>query len=117
MTLFEYLELVPDGIEITVFDKDYDIEIYFYGGVMNSTDIWEKLMGELSKKLTIVEIGTNGISVNFSNLIENNLKNIENENLFIKNYIDNIMADIPSILAGNVSEQWMQRFINCLEIC
>lgn len=32
MKLFDYMKLVPDGEEITVFDKEYDVETYFYGG-------------------------------------------------------------------------------------
>lgn len=32
MTLYEYLKLMPDGDELTVWDADYEIETYFYGG-------------------------------------------------------------------------------------
>ena len=35
MKLLDYIKLVPDGEEITVFDKEYDVETYFYGNVIN----------------------------------------------------------------------------------
>lgn len=38
MTLYDYLELMPDGEELTVWDKDYDIETYFYGGQPDKND-------------------------------------------------------------------------------
>lgn len=68
MTLNDYLKLMPEGEELTVWDKDYDMETYFYGG--NPDDIWSKALFDLSKLLTIMEIRANGVIVNLSKVIE-----------------------------------------------
>lgn len=31
MKLYDYIVLVSDGVEVTMFDKEYDMEVYFYG--------------------------------------------------------------------------------------
>lgn len=41
MTLHDYISLMPDSEELTVWDKDYDIEVYFYGGQPDKNDKWE----------------------------------------------------------------------------
>ena len=113
MTLYDYLKLMPEGEELTVFDKDYDMETYFYGGKPN--DKWDKAMFNLSKLLTIEEIRNNGVTVNLSKIIENRIEELSNANLFIRCDIDSIMDDIDNILAGNVSENWMDEFVSILK--
>ena len=112
MTLYDYLKLMPEGEELTVWDKDYDIETYFYGG--KPDDKWDKAMSDLSKLLTIEEIKNNGITVNLSEIIENKLEGLNKADLFIRCDIDSIMDNIDNILAGNVSENWMQKFVAAL---
>ena len=65
-------------------------------------------------ELEVVEFG-NTVTVNLSEVIENNLDNKVFDDLFIHNDIDSIMYDIENILSGNVSEKWMEKFVNSLE--
>ena len=113
MKLYEYLDLMSEGEELTVWDKDYDMETYFYGG--KPDDKWDKAMSDLSKLLTIEEIRNNGVTVNLSEIIENKLENLNKADLFIRCDIDSIMDDIDNILAGNVSENWMEQFVAALK--
>ena len=113
MKLYEYLDLMPEGEELTVWDKDYDMETYFYGG--KPDDKWDKAMSDLSKLLTIEEIRNNGVTVNLSEIIENNMDKLEKANLFTDYDIDIIMAEMERDIAGNVSESWMQKFVAALK--
>lgn len=114
MILSEYLNSCRGGMEVTVFDKDYDIEVYFYAkdadGAM--TDKWDDAMLKIATALDVVEINENGVTVNLSELIESKLD--KTENLFIENNIDSIMDDIENIFSGNVSERWMEMFADIL---
>lgn len=115
MKLYDYMELVKKGTEVTVFDKEYDMETYFYGG-KNTDDEWEKLLQDLFKKLTIERIGRNGVTVNLSDVIEKNLDNLIKADLFVDNDIECIMMSIGDILAGNISMGWMKKFVECLQV-
>ena len=113
MKLYEYLDLMPKGEELTVWDKDYDMETYFYCG--KTDDRWDKAMSDLSKLLTITEIRTGGVIVNLSEVIENNMDKLEKADLFTDYDIDIIMAEMERDIAGNVSESWMQKFVDVLK--
>ena len=112
MKLYEYLNLMSEGEELTVWDKDYDMETYFYGG--KPDDAWDKAMSDLSQLLTITEIRSGGVIVNLFEIIENKLDSLDKTDLFIRCDIDSIMDDIDNILAGNVSENWMEQFVAAL---
>ena len=113
MTLHDYLNLMPEGEELTVWDKDYDMETYFYGG--KPDDKWDKAISDLSKLLTIEEIRTGGVIVNLSEVIENNIDKLEKADLFTDYDIDIIMAEMERDIAGNVSENWMEQFVAALK--
>lgn len=113
MKLYDYLSLMPDGEELTVWDKDYDIETYFYSGTPK--DKWDKSIMELSKLLTITEIRTSGVIVNLAEIIEKNISKLKEANLFIYCNVTSIMDDIDNILAGYVSEEWMEEFVTTLK--
>ena len=113
MKLYEYLNLMPEGEELTVWDKDYDVETYFYGG--KPDDKWDKVISDLSKLLTIEEIRTGGVIVNLSEVIENNIDKLEKADLFTDYDIDIIMAEMERDIAGNVSENWMEQFVAALK--
>ena len=113
MTLYDYLNLMPEGEELTVWDKDYDMETYFYGG--KPDDAWDQAMSDLSELLTITEIRSGGVFVNLSDVIEKKINELSDTNLFIRCDIDSIMYDMDNILAGNVSEAWMQKFVSVLK--
>lgn len=111
MTLGEYIRQTDYGSEITVWDKDYDIEVYFdnYGD-----DAWANAMMAFADKLDIVKFGNDGVVVNMSDVIERNIDNPKFKDLFIRVSVDDIMDDIENILAGYVSEEWLVEFVDCL---
>lgn len=114
MRLYDYLSLMPEGNELTVWDKDYDIETYFYSDRPDTDDIWGKSMWKLTEVLDITTIHTNGVSVKLSDLIEEKLNQIKEADLFDSYDLENIMLDMPNILAGNVSENWIEQFVEIL---
>ena len=114
MKLYDYIKQTEDW-ENTVFDKDYDIEVYFYKNDDEELDSWDKSMENLSKLLTVDSISKNGVTVNLSELIESKLENLKKANLFIRTDIDSIMDCIESVISGNVSEEWMEEFVKTLE--
>ncbi len=119
MKLYELLEENP-GEEITVWDENYDLECYFYGGVIDDkgNDEWDTAMYQLAKKLEVVstEIKDNRTiaTVNLSQIVENNLDGLEKADLFINCDIDDIMENMANILSGNVSENWLTDFVEAL---
>lgn len=110
MTLYEYLQNTSDW-QTTVWDKDYDIETYFY--TENKT-VWDKAMNNLAKLLTISTFSKNGLTVNLTEVIQNKLSALEETDLFHVCEIDLIMHDIEPILSGNVSEEWLAEFVDVL---
>lgn len=110
MKLYDYLSLMPEGNELTVWDKDYDIETYFYSDRPGSDDMWGKSMWKLTEILDIVQINTNGVTVNLADVIEKNINGLSE--LFVSCDIEDIMDDIPNIFAGNVNEDWMEHFVD-----
>ena len=111
MTLYEYLEQTTDW-EVTVWDKDYDIETYFYK--TNGKDKWDKAMNDLAKLLTISRFSKEGLVVNLAEVIEKKIPQLKEADLFIVCKIDPIMDDINNILAGYVSESWLEKFVEVL---
>ena len=113
MTLYEMLP--KDGSETGITDKDYDMESYFY--YEENGDDWDKAMMDLAKLLTVDSVAPSGnIVVNLSELIEAHITALRATDLFISDEvdIDDIMDGIEAILAGNVSEEWMQEFVDVL---
>lgn len=113
MKLYEYLSLMPQDAELTVWDKDYDVEVYFYGGKPSYE--WSKLLLDLSKLLTITEIRSSGIIVNLSEVIEEHISKLKKVSLFTDYDIDIIMEEMEYTIAGHVSENWMQKFVSALQ--
>lgn len=114
MKLYDLMQVCEDGTEITVTDKDYYMESYFYSGA--GGDLWDDAMERLAKLLDIIEIKNDfTVETNLSELIENKIDELEKADLFIECDIDAIMEDIENILAGNVTERWLDRFVKVLE--
>lgn len=111
MKLFDYLRLTEDGEEVTVHDKDYDIETYFYKKENGGNDLWSESMENLSKLMNITKIKNNSVEVNLSDIIENKISELKKSDLFFNCDIDSIMDDIENILSGNVSEKWLEKFV------
>lgn len=119
MTLYEYISIYHFNDakfidEVTVFDRDYDVEVYFYRPSPND-DLFEKAKTLISKKLDVVGFCGRGVVVNLSDVIERNLDNGVFEELFIHNDVDSIMDDIENIFSGYVSDQWLMDFANSLD--
>lgn len=117
MTLYNFIKKYGNSIdELTVWDTDYDIAIYFYSDILNPNDSWDKSMAALAKKLTVKDVimDRGGVVVNLSQLIERNLNKPVMTQLFNRVNIDAIMYDITNIMAGYVGEKWMETFVNSL---
>ena len=113
MKLYDYLVTLEDGTELTVWDKEYDMETYFYND--EADDDWQTSMLELAKLLDVIEVKERGVVVNLSEVIEKKLNELKEADLFIKCNIDSIMNDIQNILAGYVSEEWFKEFVDVLK--
>lgn len=114
MKLYDYIKLMPEGEELTVWDKEYDMEAYFYGGE-DKEDVWQCALIDLSKLLTIKEIRNGGVIVNLSDVLKKKIDKLEEAELFYKCNIDIIMDCMSDTIAGNVSEAWMEEFVNILK--
>lgn len=115
MKLYDYLILTVDGTELTVWDKDYDTELYFYNDSPDEDDRWQTSMLELTEILTVIKIREKGLEVNLSDVISNKIDKLKEANLFIHYDINSIMDDMENILSGHVSEEWLEKFVNVLK--
>lgn len=114
MTLYDYIKQTEDW-ETTVFDRDYDVEVYFYKNDDEELDGWDKSMENLSKLLVVDNVSKYGVTVNMAELFESKMENLKNAKLFIRTDIDSIMDDINAIISGYVSENWMEKFVDALK--
>lgn len=113
MKLYDYLITLEEGIELTVWDKEYDIESYFYND--ESDDDWQTSMLELAKLLKVTQVKERGVIVNLSDVIENKLDELKKANLFLRCTTNRIMGGMEGILAGGVSEEWFKKFVDVLK--
>lgn len=114
MKLYDYLKFRPSGTEVTVFDKTYDMESYFYNDIPD--DEWGLAMEELSKLVTVTKvIKDDVVECDFTGLIEKKLDNIKKSDLFIKDTVNAIMGGLHNIISGYVSEKWLQEFVEALK--
>lgn len=113
MTLYQYLKETEEGTEVAIWDIDYDIESYFYNDE-DPEDRWQTAMLELAKKLDVIEIHKNSVEVNLSELIEKNIENLKEADLFIRCTTNSIMDDMQNILSGYISEEWFKKFVDVL---
>lgn len=114
ISLYDFIQQSED-YEITVFDKDYDVEVYFYKNEDGEeVDSWDKSMMKLSKLLTVSEVLDNGVVVDLYDVINNKLDVLKDKKLFKVTDIDFIMDGIDSIISGYVPEEWMERFVDAL---
>lgn len=100
-------ELILKDSELTVYDSVYDMETYFYG---QADDLWDKTMLRLASLLDVVTVTP--VTVNLSDLIESHLDQVKC--LFVTDDLDDIMYSMPGILAGDVSEKWLVKFVDAL---
>ena len=112
MKLYDYITLMPEGEELTVWDKEYDMETYFYGG--KPDDRWSKAMSDLSKLLTIVKINSRGVTVNLSDVIEKHIDKLAALEVFEDCDTEIIMDNIEYVLSGNVDESTFEKIVDAL---
>lgn len=112
MKLYDYLVTLEEGTELTVWDKEYDIESYFYND--EADDDWQTLMIELTKLLDVTEVKERGVVINLSEVIENKINELKEANLFLRCTTNRIMGGMEGILAGGVSEEWFKKFVDVL---
>lgn len=114
MKLYDYLKKTEIGEEITVWDAEYDMEIYFYNA-KSTDDKWDKAMMKIAKVLNITKIYNSGVEVDLSKIIEKNIKKLISVGLFPNDTtLDGIMVNIDKIFAGYVSEKWFVEFADTL---
>lgn len=112
MKLYDYLVTLEEGTELTVWDKEYDIESYFYND--EADDDWQTSMLELTKLLDVTEVKERGVIINLSEVIENKINELKEANLFLRCTTNRIMGSMEGILAGGVSEEWFKKFVEIL---
>lgn len=112
MKLYDYLVTLEEGTELTVWDKEYDIESYFYND--EADDDWQTSMLELAKLLDVTEVKERGVVINLSEVIENKINELKEANLFLRCTTNRIMDSMEGILAGGVSEEWFKEFVGIL---
>lgn len=113
MKLSEYLRTTPEGTEVAVWDTTYDMESYFYND--EPEDLWDQAMWRLADVLEVISVEKRSVIVNLTEVIERNLKALEDADLFICCTVNAIMSDMPAIIAGYVSEDWFDKFTRCLK--
>lgn len=113
MKLYDYLVTLEEGTELTVWDKEYDIESYFYNDEPDD-DNWQTSMLELSKLLEVTEVKERGVIINLSDVIEKKLDELKEADLFRRCTTDSIMDSMEGILSGYVSEEWFKKFVEVL---
>lgn len=115
MTLKEFMDEHPKVDEFTVWDEEYDIEMYFYAYGDDLKDRWETAMVKIAEHLEVVEEdGDDKVTVDLCSLIQRNLNNGVFEELFIHNDVDSIMEHIAEIFSGRVSDRWINEFADSL---
>lgn len=116
MTLYDYISIThTGGGEFTIWDKDYDIETYFYKDIIRPDNKWDKAMAKIAHKIEVVDNDYLNVTTNLSEVIEKNVKgNVMFSKLFIENTTEAIMDAIEAIFSGYVSEQWLTDFANSL---
>lgn len=112
-SLYNYLKEEKEN-EVTVWDKTYDMETYFYYEA-DTSDPWNKAMMDLAKLVKITEEDDKGVTVDFTELIEKNIDKLKESELFVRCNVDDIMCDMQNILAGYVSEKWLVKFVDILK--
>lgn len=113
MKLYDYLTILEEGTELTVWDVDYDTESYFYND--EADDDWQTSMLELAKLLDVTEVKERGVIVNLSEVIEKKLNELKEADLFLRCTTNRIMGSMEGILAGGVSEEWFKEFVDVLK--
>lgn len=125
-TLYEYLEMAQSDFD--TYDTQYDAEVTVcYIG--EETDEYDKFCNSIIKKVNVVEINRNSLTVNWSEFIERNMgkfKKFTAENWYencqyeddIDEFVYQWINEIHQYMAGSVSFDFystLNEFVDSLE--
>ena len=114
MTLYEYLEI--NKYDVDTYDTEYDAEVTVCH-IYEEDDEYDKFCNGIIKKVNVVEIGDDSLSVNWSELIKRNIdkfKKFTAEHWYancqyeddIDEFIYQWISEIHQYMVGNVSEDF-----------
>ena len=111
MKLSEYLVFCESGMEVPVWDIEYEMESYFDADPVK--DDFDKAMSLIAQCVDIVEIGEDAVTVNFWGAIEKSRQALIDGEFYPEgSSVEYLMHDVAPILAGNLSEkntlEWAQ---------
>lgn len=125
MTLYEYLEI--NECDIDTYDTEYDAEVTVCH-IYEENDEYDKFCNGIIKKVNVVEINNNSLTVNWSELIKRNIdkfKKFTAEHWYdncqyeddIDEFIYQWISEIHQYMVGNVSEDFysvLNEFVDSL---
>lgn len=123
MTLYEFMKTY-DGWELTCWDKEIDVEFYFYNDdeAEAQNDVFDNAMLRLSKLLEVVEVVEGepgmreGVVVDMYGLIDKHLAAMKAAHIIGKHAdTADVVEDMEMILAGNLTEEDFDEFVSALE--
>lgn len=123
MTLYEFMKTY-DSWEVTCWDKEIDVEFYFYNedDAEAENDLWDSTMLRLSKLLEVVEVVDGepgmreGVVVDMYGLIEKHLAQLKAAHIIGKRTdTADVVENMEMILAGNLTEKEFDEFVSALE--
>ena len=106
------------GEEIICFDTDYDIEFYMYPEEKcDSDDPFDIGLDWLCKHLEVAEVIEDRFmcTVKVTKMIEDHIAALKKSDLFYISNVEDIVCSFPSIVAGYVDEEWMEKFVSLLK--
>ena len=127
-TLYEYLKMSKNDYD--TYDTKYDAGVTVcYIDEEDEEDEYDKFCNGIIKKVNVVEIGRDSLTVNWSELIEKNIKKFKeftSKHWYAScQYEDDVdefvyqwINEIHQYMAGNVSESFyskLNNFVNSLE--
>ena len=124
MTLYEYLQMTE--CDYDTYDTEYDAVVTVCY-IDEENDEYDKFCNGIIKKVNVVKINGNGLTVNWSELIERNMDKFKKFTVkhWYYHYEDDIeelvyqwINEIHQYMAGNVSEDFysvLNEFVDSLE--
>lgn len=125
-TLYEYLRMSKNDFD--TYDTKYDVSVTV-GYIGKENDEYDKFCNGIIKKVNVVEVNNNSLTVNWSELIERNMdkfKEFTSKHWYascqyendIDEFIYQWIKEIHGYMVGNVSEDFystLNDFVKTLE--
>ena len=115
MTLYEYLTTIPNPEEIEIHDDKIGTPIFFF--------CWEeslqKIMFDIAKMVSVIEIADNKVYIDFSDIITKNIDKIKEGNFitqypFQDNFLEAVMGEVWVNTISQNEEFWKELF-DCIK--